>query len=488
MRRALLLLSLLGACRSGLIPRLPNDATTPRDTATVDIVDASAAADTPVITAEILPRSRLDTELRPLIDDGWLAGAIVGIVDPRGAQLAGYGVAIEGTARPPDGDTLFEIGSITKTLTSLVLAEDVAAGTFPLDTPVQSLLPASTRVPTGRRAITLRDLSVHGSGLPRLATNLNPADPQNPYADYTVDDLDAFLSAYTLPREPGASFEYSNLAVGLLGRALAHRASSTLEALLRDRIFVPLGMRDTSIALSDERRARLATPHDFEGTTVRSWEATDATAGAGAVRSTARDMLRYGAAIAGTDPTTAPLTRAIELSVREQQRWPDRRMGLGWFFTDDGRLWHNGGTGGFESVLVVDREQRRAVLVLANTNSPWQPITNLGLRLSSLARGENPAPLGLPRRVEVAPATLARYVGVYRMEASPSTTITVAMGSGGLTARLSGQSAFRITPSSETGFFFRVAVARLHFEADSTGAWTRVRLDQNGRSQWARRS
>ena len=120
--------------------------------------------------------------------------------------------------RQPDGDTVFEIGSITKVFTSLILADMVERGEVKLDDPVSKFLPASVTVPSRNgRQITLLDISMQISGLPRMPNNMKPADPENPYADYDPAKLYEFLSGYTLQRDIGEKYEYSNLAVGLLG-------------------------------------------------------------------------------------------------------------------------------------------------------------------------------------------------------------------------------------------------------------------------------
>src|SRR5204862_7795160 len=131
---------------------------------------------------------------------------------------------------------VYEIGSVTKTFTALLLAEAVQRGEVTLDLPVQRLLPDFTIPKSGDRAITLLDLATQSSALPRLPDNLFPKNPANPYADYTTDDLKQFLAHYKLPRVPGASYEYSNLGVGLLGIALARHAGLPYEELVRKRI------------------------------------------------------------------------------------------------------------------------------------------------------------------------------------------------------------------------------------------------------------
>jgi len=148
-----------------------------------------------------------------------------------------YGTLEKGHMGPLNGDTIFEIGSISKVFTSLLLADMVNRKEVALDDPAAKYLPEHVRMPErSGKAITLLDLSTHRSGLPRVPGNLNPKDPTNPYADYSVDDLYQFLSGYTLPRDPGSEVEYSNLGGGLLGHILAHRAGTDYESLIRSRI------------------------------------------------------------------------------------------------------------------------------------------------------------------------------------------------------------------------------------------------------------
>jgi CubicO group peptidase (beta-lactamase class C family) len=149
-------------------------------------------------------------------------GIVVGIVDRRGRRVVSHGALAKGDPRRLGADTVFEIGSETKVFTSLLLADMVRRGEVSLDDPVAKYLPPSVHVPErGGRQITLIDLATHSSGLPRMPTNFRPKDMGNPYADYTAEQLFQFVSGYTLSRDIGAQYEYSNLAVGLLGQALA---------------------------------------------------------------------------------------------------------------------------------------------------------------------------------------------------------------------------------------------------------------------------
>ncbi len=204
------------------------------------------------------------------------AAIVVGRVDGAGSRsfvaigpLRAGGVAADSTS-------LFEIGSITKVFTATLLADMALRGEVALGDPVSKYLPASVHMPVyDDHPITLLDISHQNSGLPRLPNNLQPKDPTDPYADYTVAQLYAFLSGYTLTRAPGAQYEYSNLAVGLLGHVLALRANMSYEAVLKQRVLEPLGLTHTIITMTPAAGARLAVGHDASGREVPSWHSAD---------------------------------------------------------------------------------------------------------------------------------------------------------------------------------------------------------------------
>jgi D-alanyl-D-alanine-carboxypeptidase/D-alanyl-D-alanine-endopeptidase len=224
-----------------------------------------------------------------------------------------------------DGDTVFEIGSVTKVFTSLLLADMVQRGEVALTDPVAKYLPPGIKMPErGGRQITLQDLATHTSGLPRLPPNLAPKDPANPYADYSVEQLYQFLSSYQLTRDIGSQYEYSNLGGGLLGHALARRAGMDYGALVRSRICEPLEMKSTGITLSAGMKARMAVGHDRSLDAVENWD-LPALAGAGGLRSTANDLLTFLAANLGyTKSVLAPAMSAM-LATRR----PYGRAGVG---------------------------------------------------------------------------------------------------------------------------------------------------------------
>ena len=200
-------------------------------------------------------------------------GIVVGIVDEHGSRVVSCGKMDNGTDEEVNGDTLFDIASITKPFTGLLLQDMIERGEMKLDDPVAKYLPQSVRMPTRNgKEITLLHLVTHTSGLPHIAPNLNPKRVDNPFADYTVEELNAFLSGYKLTRDPGTKFGYSSLGMGLLGHVIALKAGTNYESLVVDRICRPLIMDSTRITLTPELKARFATGHNKFGEAVLSWD------------------------------------------------------------------------------------------------------------------------------------------------------------------------------------------------------------------------
>ena len=337
------------------------------------------------LTAGPAARQAATTDFAAAVKERVAAGRNTGIVaatiDESGAIRTYVAGRAGPGAKPLDADSVFEIGSITKVFTSTILADMVVKGEVSLDDPVAKFLPPSARIPSrDGRAITLIDLATHTSGLPRLPSNFRPKDPQNPYADYTPEQLYDFLSGYTLPRAIGAQFEYSNLGVGLLGHALARRADVTYESLVTSRVLAPLGMTHTGIALTPWMKDHLVRGHDAAGRPVANWD-IQTLEGAGALRSTLTDMLLF--ARASLDPSHTPnLSRALALThERRRDAVPPASIGLGWLIrpVDGGQvLWHNGGTAGYRTWIGVNAAKGRAAVVLTNSS---QGADDLGFDL-----------------------------------------------------------------------------------------------------------
>ncbi|MEV8630669.1 serine hydrolase domain-containing protein [Streptosporangium sp. NPDC051023] len=339
------------------------------------------------------------TDLGSLVQEtaNRLAARHVGVVV---AAIAGDSVEIRGAGRTgreyggasgggrdgvPAADTVFEIGSVTKVFTALLLARMAVTGTVDLDEPLVKLLPEGTRVPSrDGQEITLRHLATHTSGLPRLpkgmflSSLLHPSAP-DPYVDCTTDVLLRGLAETRLGATPGHRFRYSNLGAGLLGLALAHRAGVAYETLVAQEICASLGLADTGITVDGERAGRFAQGHNRRRRPVSPWHLADL-AGAGGLRSTAADLVTFVRAqlSVGTDVNAAQageLVEAIRLSREVKQRInPIAWIHLGWMgqrlHPRQGAhlmIWHNGGTGGFVSFVGFDPERGVAAIVLSNT-------------------------------------------------------------------------------------------------------------------------
>lgn len=264
-------------------------------------------------------QAEIDPLAQQLLADEVAVGFVVGIYKDGEEQVIPYGETKKGKGAAPDGETIYEIGSVSKAFTGVLLADLVLRGRVKLNDPYQKYLPAAAKAELKNPThITFQHLATQTSGLPRLPDNMRPADIANPYADYTFQQMFAFLKEHKLRRPPG-EYEYSNLGVGLLGVLLARREKTSYEELMVARIAKPCGMDDTRITLSEQQRQRLAPPYDAALQPAKNWD-LPAVAGAGAIRSTTRDMLKFIQANLAADDQ--PLTKAFRLSHEKRQAIP----------------------------------------------------------------------------------------------------------------------------------------------------------------------
>ena len=284
---------------------------------------------------------------------------------------------------PAGAGSLFEIGSITKVFTATLLAEMAEAGLMALDDPLERHLPAARSMPSRGRSITLSDLASHRSGLPAVPAPLLlgalTTERRNPHARWDAARVEEQLQKTAPRRAPEARFRYSNWGVGLLGHALAVRAGTSYDEVVRTRICRPLGMTSTGTTVDE---GRLATGHTRRGRATPHWDLA-ALAGAGGLRSSATDLLAFLRLHAGDSPS-APLVVAARKTQRERIRAGRGHLGLGWLIMQPSRslphsvLMHEGGTGGFRSFAGLVPDQKIGVVVLANQA---RPVGLLGLRL-----------------------------------------------------------------------------------------------------------
>ncbi len=400
------------------------------------------------------------------------------VVDENGTKFYSVGkTSKQADAKPVNENTVYEIGSITKVFTGILLAEAVKRGEVKLDGPISKYLPEAVKTPKfNGKEITLLDLTTHSSGLPRLPANLKPENPLNPYADYTAEQMYEFLGEVKLDGEIGSKIDYSNLGVGLLGHILALRANMSYEELLKKRIFEPLGMNDTAVTFSPAMRSRLAVGYSAEGKQISNWD-FQALAGAGALRSTAADMAKFLLANLGFSKTklTDSLTEAQK--VRRSADDSPLKVGFNWITTKPGEkeiIWHNGGTGGYRSFAGINKESKKGVFVVTNG---FDSVDDIGFHILDskvpLRESEESKPVKM-----LDEKILETYVGEYQL--APNFSIVITREGKQLFGQATNQPRFELFAESENEFFIKAVKADITFTKDENGKITGLVLHQGG--------
>ncbi|QDT91314.1 serine hydrolase [Gimesia algae] len=426
----------------------------------------------------------------PLIEKRVVDGLSIGYIEGKHSGMVHLGSASR-AGKKADDLTVYELGSISKVFTGLMLADAVVRGEIDLNAAVDVTNPTGIRLPSrDGRSIKWIDLSTHRAGLPRLPGNLQPTDLTNPYRDYDSKKAAAFLNQYPLPRSPGASQEYSNLGASVLGYLVAQQAGLSYQQLLRKRIAKPLQMTDCSVSLSQDQTARLATPHDRFGSATQPWTFSDLP-GAGGIHATMRDMLRF--AQAQLTPPAGKTGEAIELAWK-QQRDADASgpaMGLGWVIAGDGQTrWHNGQTGGSHSALFINRKLNCAVIVLCNT-AVLKEVDQLAMQLVLKAAGQEiksePGKTSASESNDLAIDAKHRRRLVGRYQLTPNFIFTVSDRDGHLMVAITNQPTQEVFPDSPARWSYRSVDATLEFNLSKTGPAKSLILHQNGAKQTAYR-
>lgn len=296
-------------------------------------------------------------------------GIVIAVIAD-GTTTFGHAGRLRADGPPVDADTLFEIGSITKVFTGILLADAALKGDAALEDSLAKFFPEDLLASDSPlHEVTLLELATHTSGLPRLPANLDEGvDPVDPYAHYSVERLLEYLKGFTASDfEKRGEMSYSNLGMGLMGHLLERISGKPYEILLKETIFEPLGMKDSFVLrkagdVPADRADRFASGHSG-GQAVPHWH-IDALAGAGAIVSSARDLARFAEAHFSAD-TPAPLRAAMDLAATRQRGG----VGLGWFVGNEA-LQHDGGTGGFRSELRLSRPDKTATIRLMNGTGP----------------------------------------------------------------------------------------------------------------------
>lgn len=440
---------------------------------------ASVAASPRASDAEInrMLRTRVDLQKKA-------TGVVVGLIEPDGRRVLSYGTMSLEKKRPVGGKTVFEVGSITKVFTALLLSEMAQKREVALDDPVEKYLPAGVHLHAlhGRK-ITLADLATHTSGLPLRPTNLVSKNRHNPYAGYSVELLDRFVSSFVPKDEAGTHYEYSNVGYGLLGQALERRVGKSFADRIRTRITEPLAMHDTGIAFTPEIEQRMATGYSDDLKSAPRWD-FGALAAAGALHSTADDLLNLLEAFLGY--RKSPLKPAMDAMLKTRRpggMQPSNEIALAWnVFSDHGHeiAWKNGSVGGYRAFLGYDAKARCGVVALTNAQSALG-ADDIGLHLLD---SEIPVDLSIPRphhEITLAPAILDRYVGRYRY--SPSDAISVTRVGNDLVATLATGEKLEFFAEGERDFFAKSIDVQITFAASPNEPANAAIWHQAGQSQ-----
>ena len=301
---------------------------------------------------------RLRAGLGELAGSGTVPSAAYAVVTDGAVTAGGFGET--------DPGTVFQVGSVTKAVTGLLLGDMVQRGEV-------SLTDLATRYLAGATPgnITLLDLATHTSGLlsvpPRMwGARLHPADP---YRGYSAERLARAARRSLAGRLGARPYRYSNYGFGLLGYLLGQAAGTAYEALVAERICGPLGLTETSFRgepVQGYSRGRPVPPWDMA-----------ALAAAGGLYSTATDLARLLAA--ALTPEQTPLGPAIRAALEPRRPIaPGADIGLGWHHLargGDQLTWHNGMTGGYTAVVAFSPARRIGAVALANTGGvPPSPL------------------------------------------------------------------------------------------------------------------
>ncbi len=418
-----------------------------------------------------LPAEVVET-IERRIEEGLTPSIALAIIDSSGVQYFNFGKTAK-NGQEIDENTIYEIGSITKVFTGIILAQQVLEGDLKMEDDINSYLPENFKIPVmGDAVITFGNLTDHTSGLPRMPDNFHPANPNNPYADYTVDQMYEFISHYQPLRTVGAAYEYSNIGLGLLGHLLAMNNNSTYEELMVQKIANPLNMNDTRVELTQRMNDNLALGHSG-GKVVENWD-IPALAGAGAIRSSSSDMAKFISANLGYVNTS--LLKAMELSHQiRHDKAGEMSIAMAWHIRKGNKgdiICHGGGTGGYRTFIGFVKETGKGVVLFTNSSEGADDVGYYLLDSGSrLVRFKSDA-------VDIPKSLLEQYVGLYALR--PELKINITREGKQLFGQATGQDRFGIYPENDTVFYLTVVDAKIafHFEKDAVESLTLIQGGQ----------
>ncbi len=428
--------------------------------------------------ASVLPT---DAELQRIVDDRVntyrdSVGLLIGVVEPSGRRFVSRGPAQVGNDDAVDGDTIYEIGGISKVFTALLLTDMAHRGEVSLNDPVSKYLPPDPKMPLyAGKPITLLDLATHTSGLPRMPSNVAPVDLNHPNADMNADQLLKSVSAYELTRAVGSGYEYSNAGFDLLALALAAAGHTDFETLLKARILAPLHMVSTHIAVSADEKEHQSSGYDMHLSPVPR-ASIPSVLGADGMRSTANDLLNFLAANIGLVNTPlAPAMGDMLKTVRPTQ-YEELKIALGWHVaTLDGveMVWENGRTEGYRAFIGFAPKLRVGVVVLSNAADT---IDDIGVHILDPAQ----ALRTLHREAPIDASLFDNYTGRYLV--SETFSLVVTRDGGRLYIQGVGEPRTELFAEGDDRFFVRDINAEIKFDTDASGRAHSMAITQDGKT------
>lgn len=429
---------------------------------------------------------RVESVVQPLVDAGWAQGIVIGITQQGQDKYFSFGsMSADAPAAPnepnePNEKTVFEIGSITKVFTAIVLAELATKEQVAMQAPISKFLPENIVAPApGGKPITLESLAAHTSGLPVIPANFwqegdiihdsNVAGLR--WGEYSEDQVRDYFQQPSPPLNEKRTYLYSNLGMGLLGHLLERATGEPVNDLIVHRVCKPLGMESTSCVLEPT-----AVGHNADGVHVDNWpQGESVLAGAFALRSTCKDLVTF--AKANLAPDASPLAGALKLAQQQRAEINEaEQAALGWKRNIHGVIYATGATGGFRCAMFLHPSTKTAVVTMANTQ--FGGVTGgrggqfdaLAGSLLNVTLGAPPLPLDLPTPLPKSPTALDDFAGSYRPEdGSPGPSFPIRVEDGKLLTMGPGKLEARLWPQAKDTFFLRSYVSELRFRRDDSG-------------------
>lgn len=406
-------------------------------------------------------------------------GAAAVIIEGDKTAFITLGVMDKQSQQKITPDTLFEIGSISKTFTSLALAYLHEQKQVKLTDTIEQYLPINSPDAVGiaKNDITLLSLANHTSGLPRMPSNFQPANINNPYQDYDEKLLFEYLSNAQLTKKVGQSIEYSNVGVGLLGTLLAKKKQISYEQLIQQAITQPLDMQHTFVNVPKKFQSQVATGYGDTLTAVSGWDLA-ALSGAGGLTSSLADMAKYlQAQMKAGQVVNEKLGDAITLS--QQQTFKinaQTNIGLGWFMnTYEGQTYyfHNGATGGYSSFMAFSPQKNKGIVLLTNSTFNMDDIGFAYIQNTTQA-----ALLNVKKSLLISPTDLAKLKGVYGI--MPNFAATITHDDNHLYIQATNQPTFILETVSATEFINKTLQLKIVFNVNQQGIADSLTLYQGG--------